>query len=105
MNTFSVLFKCLPFFAFVGFGLNSLLIALVPSWREKGWTHWRFYDAENPHTESSWLVQLGFAKPTKPIAEGDFGEKTGVLFYSVLGIFLLIIGLGGLVYIVYQSIS
>jgi hypothetical protein len=50
-------------------------------------------------------VQLGFAKPTKPIAEGDFDEKTGVLFYSVVGAFFLIIGLGGLVLIVYSSIS
>jgi hypothetical protein len=104
VNTFSVLFKCLPCFGFVGFGLNLLLTALVPSWREKGWTHWKFYNTDEPRRPNSWLVQLGFAKPTKPIAEGNFSEKSAVLFYCGLGVLFLVIGLGGLAIIVYQNI-
>lgn len=87
MNTFGVLFKCLPCFGFVGFGLYFLLTGLVPAWREKGWRDWKLYDTDQPRDSNSWLVQLGFAKPTKPIAEGDFDEKSGILFYSVVGTF------------------
>jgi hypothetical protein len=89
----------------VGFGLYFLLTGLVPAWREKGWTHWKVYGTDNPLDSNSLSVKLGFAKPTKPIAEGDFDEKSGALFYSVIGTFFLIIGLGGLVFIVYLSIT
>lgn len=92
-------------FGFVGFGLYFLLTGLVPAWREKSWKHWKLYDTDQPRDSNSWLVQLGFAKPTKPIAEGDFDEKSGALFYSVVGTFFLLIGLGGLVFIVYLSIT
>ena len=105
MNTFSVLLKCLPFFAFVGLGLNSLLIALVPSWREKGWTHWKRYGTDQARDSRSLLVQLGFAKPAKPIGEGDFSEKEAVTLYLILGSFFVIIGLCGLCLIVYLSIQ
>jgi len=50
-------------------------------------------------------MQLGFAKPAKPIAEGDFDEKSGVLFYSAIGVLFLIIGIGGIVVIVYRTIT
>ncbi|HEY2392322.1 MAG TPA: hypothetical protein VGK22_14200 [Candidatus Angelobacter sp.] len=104
MNTFNVLLKCLPFFGFIGLGLYFLLTALVPAWRDKDWTHWKIYGTDNPRTESSWLVQLGFAKPTKPIAE-DFSEKTGAAWLYTGGVLLLAIGLSGIIYIVYQNIS
>jgi len=111
MNTFSVLFECLPLFAFVGFGLYFLLTAMVPTWREKGWKHWKAYGwnppmiSNRPMNANSWLVQLGFAKPTKPIAEGDFDEKSALLFYYALGTVFLIIGIGGLALIVCRSIT
>ena len=110
MNTFSVLFACLPCFGFVGFGLYLFLTAFVPSWREKGWNHWKLfnhqqassYQSTNPN---SWLVQLGFAKVRKPIAEGDFDEKSAVLLYCILGTLCLIIGVSGIVLIVYRNIT
>jgi hypothetical protein len=107
VNTFSVLFKCLPFFGCVGFGLYFLLIGLIPSWREKGWNHWKLYDTyplNHPKNSSSWLVQLGFAKPTKPIAEGDFSEKQAVTLSLIFGTLFVLIGLGGLCLIVYLTI-
>jgi hypothetical protein len=105
MQTFSVLWKCLPCLGFVGFGFYFLLTAFVPAWREKGWSHWKLYNGYQPRTSKSWLMQLGFAKPAKPIAEGDFDEKSGVLFYSAIGVLFLIIGIGGIVVIVYRTIT
>jgi hypothetical protein len=111
MNTFIVLFECLPCFGFVGFGLYFLLTAMVPSWREKGWNHWKLYGSNRPMVSNrpmsanSWLVQLGFAKPIKPIAEGEFDEKSAWLFYCALGTVFLIIGIGGVALIVYRNIT
>ena len=105
MNTFSVLLECVPFLGFVGFGLYFLLTALVPAWRERGWTHWKLFGTDEPVRENSWLVQLGFAKPTKPIAEGDFNEKSAILLYGILAALFISIGMGGLFVIVYRSIS
>jgi hypothetical protein len=71
--------ECLPFLAFVGYGVYCLLTALVPSWREQNWKHWASYD-EYVDPDSSvninpWLRQLGFVKSRKPIAEGDLEEN------------------------------
>jgi hypothetical protein len=109
MSTFRVLIECLPFLAFVGFGIYFLLTALVPSWREQNWKHWASYneyvDPNSSLNPSSWLRQLGFAKPRKPIAEGECDEKSALLLYYVLAALFLFIGIGGLILIVYRSIT
>jgi len=74
MSTFEVLIECLPFLAFVGFGLYLLLTALFPSWREKNWKHWKFYGIQYGNfTQSTYLNSslqgLGFAKQRKPVSE------------------------------------
>jgi len=94
--------ECVPCLAFVGFGLNCLLTALVPSWREKNWRPWQHFGFGNPN---AWLVQPGFARPRKPKAERDFDEKSAVLLYYLLAAFFLLFGISGLVAIVYHSVS
>jgi hypothetical protein len=101
VTSFGVLIKCVPFFVFVMMGLNVLLSALVPSWREKGWTHWKFYDDERGDNSGSWLVALGFAKVRKPVAERDFSEKTALWLHSCLGALLVLIGTVGIIWIAY----
>jgi len=106
MTAFYVMVECLPWLALVGLGLYFLLTALVPSWRDKNWKHWAFYGYGNfNQNPNSWLVQLGFAKPPKPVAQGDFDEKSAVLLYWVLAALFLLMGTGGLVLIVYRSIA
>jgi len=110
MSTFEVLIECLPFLAFVGFGLYLLLTALFPSWREKNWKHWKFYGIQYGNfTQSTYLNSLlqglGFAKQRKPVSEGDFDDKTALLLYYILGAIFLILGIGGLALIVYHNIT
>ncbi|HEX9255664.1 MAG TPA: hypothetical protein VF938_08955 [Candidatus Angelobacter sp.] len=100
MTTFDVLWKCLPCFVLVGMGLYFLLTALVPSWREEGWKHWKIYSGSY-NSPNSWLVSLGFAKASKPIKEGD--EKTAIRLYCVFGSLLMLIGIGAIVWIAYLS--
>ncbi len=96
MTTFKVLIECLPCLVFVGIGLNFLLTAMVPSWREKGWNHWKYYgDAEGDNSRA-WLVQLGFVKLRKPLAEGDFEPQKAIWLYSAIGGLFTLIGLGGI---------
>jgi hypothetical protein len=73
----------------------------------KGWNHWTLYYgySNRPTNPNSLLVQLGFAKVRKPDAQGDFSEKTGVILFYVIAAILLIIGIGGVVVIVHQSIN
>ncbi len=104
MTTFDVLMKCLPCAAFVGFGLYFLLTALVPSWREKGWNHWKIYNSNDPDSDpNSWWVRLGFGKPQKPTKEGDFDEKTAVRLYSCIGALLVLGGMAGIIWIAYLN--
>ena len=99
---------CLPWLALIGFGLNFLLTALVPSWRENGWNRSAFYGwnyfNHPPLGPNPWL-QLGFAKRPKPIDQRDFDEKSALLLYWVLAALFLVIGIGGLVLIVHRNIS
>src|SRR5438270_5907377 len=109
MSTFRILIECLPFLAFVGYGVYCLLTALLPSWREQNWKHWASYD-EYVDPDSSlninpWVRQLGFAKLRKPIAEGDLEEKSAVSLYYLLAALFLLIGIGGLILIVHLSIA
>ena len=104
MTTFTVLIECLPFFGAVGFGAYFLLTALVPSWRESGWNHWKLYTSNSPGSDpNSWLVKLGFARPQKPAKEGDFTEKTAVRLYLCIGALLVLIGMTGIIWIAYLS--
>ena len=67
MTTFDILWECLPFFVLIGIGLNLLLTALIPSWREPGWRHWKMFAGED--NSQSLFVQLGFEKANKPVKE------------------------------------
>jgi hypothetical protein len=97
--------KCVLFFAAVGIGLHILLTGLLPSWRDKDWKRWKVYDTDEPVREDSWSVALGWAKPTKPVAEGEFEPKTAIRLYCGLGTFLILIGLAGIVWIVLSQIE
>jgi len=82
-------------------GLYLLLTALVPSWRDPGWRHWKVYSGED--NSRSLFVQLGFEKANKPIKEGDFSAKTAVRIYFVLGSLLMLLGAAGIVWLAYLS--
>ena len=101
MTTFRVLLRCLPFFGFVGFGLYFLFTALIPSWREPGWKHWRAYAGED--NSRSLFVQLGFEKINKPLKEGDLSEKTAVRLFIVVGVLLVLLGAAGIMWFAYLN--
>ena len=101
MTTFGILWKCLPFFVFIGYGLYLLLTALVPSWREPGWTHWKIFVGED--NSRSLLVQLGFQKANKPVREGDFSERTARWLFAMLGSVLMLLGAAGIGWIAYLN--
>jgi hypothetical protein len=75
-----------------------LLTGLLPSWRERGWRHWKIYDVtdDDVHSPNSLWVRLGWAKPAKPVAEGDYDEKTAISMYIVIGLAFLAFGLAGI---------
>jgi hypothetical protein len=50
-------------------------------------------------------VALGFARPRKPLKEGDFNEKTAIRLYSWLGVLLVLIGLVGITWIAYLNLG
>jgi hypothetical protein len=110
MSAYHILIDCLPWLGFLGFGLCFLLTALFPSCREKNWEHWAFngyrhFNQSPPSNPNLWPFQLGFALPRKPITQRDFDEKSAVLLYWALAALFLLIGIGGLVLIVYRSIT
>jgi len=99
VTTFGILWKCLPCFLFVGYGVYLLLVALVPSWRESGWNHWKVYDKDtNPN---SWLVALGFVKAPRVIKEGDYSPRVAALRYLFIGMALILMGILGIIWLAY----
>ena len=102
MTGLKVVFACTPFLVFAGIGLYIVGTGLFPSWREKGWRHWKVY-AGDDDDQSVW-VALGWAKPAKPVAEGDYDEKTAARVYIFLGLFLLSIGLAGITWLTVVAI-
>lgn len=101
MTTFQILLRCLPFFLFVGYGVYWLLTALFPSWREPGWRHWKVYAGSD--NSRSVMVQLGFVKANKPIAEGNYSEKTAVRIFMAMGLFFVLVGVAGIIWFAYLS--
>jgi hypothetical protein len=102
--------SCLPYLAFVGFGLNFLLSAVSPSWRGKDQQQWKLYNLVNflPAFLESFLGQIGFSRsgfirPT-PIARID-SEKSAIALYFVFAATFLFLGIGGLVMVVYNSMA
>jgi hypothetical protein len=102
---------CLPYLAFVGFGLHCLLTALIPSSSKKDWRHWKLYVLVNflPGFFDSFLERFGFVSfgltrhRLTPVA--DFNEKAAISLYYVFATTFLLLGIGGLALIVYRSIS
>jgi hypothetical protein len=108
VTTFRVLVECAPGLAFAGFGLHFLLTALVPSWREKGWRHWRYFGPANPgssYNDNSWLVQLGFVRRLMPDAEGDWDVDTAVRIYLALGVLFSLIGIAEIIIAVQRAMT
>ena len=102
---------CLPYLAFVGFGLNFLLTASVSSWRGNDPRHWTLYNfvISLQTALDSFLGQLGFINPglmkRKPIAESNLDEKSAISLYYVFAATFLSLGVGGLVLILYRTIA
>jgi hypothetical protein len=90
VTTFDVLWECLPGFGFLGVGVYLLLTALVPSWREKGWTHWQKFSSLNS---------------CLPIKEGDLDVSTAVWVYLALGICVSLFGIVLIITVVRASIG
>jgi hypothetical protein len=90
--------ECVPWLALVGFGLNFLFTALVPSWRGRNWTHWKLYSPGHfqPPLLGSFLGQLGFVK-RGTIVERHFDERSAVLLNYILAAIFLFLGISGLV--------
>ena len=102
---------CLPYLAFVGFGLNFLLTASVPSWRGKDRGHWTLYNfvVSLQTVLDSFLGQLGFIRPGlikhRPIDDSNLDEKSAIRIYYVFAATFLFLGVGGLMLILSQSIG
>jgi hypothetical protein len=101
VTTFDILWKCLPFFILIGYGLYLLLTVLLPSWREPGWSHWKIFVGRD--NSRSLLVQLGFEKANKPVKEGDFSEKTAIRLFTIVGSLLMLLGAAAVVWIAYLN--
>jgi hypothetical protein len=102
---------CLPYLAFVGFGLNFLLTASVRSWRGNDREHWTLYNfvISLPTVFDSFLGQLGFIRPGlikhKPTADSNFDEKSAIRIYYAFAATFLFLGVVGLVLILSRSIG
>jgi len=86
----SVILKCLTGLFFLGVGVYSLAIALLPSWRDKSSRHWKFLSAAGlaGFCSNSWLTQLGFAK-----GPGDWDDKTANHLFLSLGLVFSLVGI------------
>ena len=96
MSTAGILFKCLPFFGFAGIGIYMLCVSFFPSWRQPDWRRWKFYAGCDDPNPNSWSRKLGFTKPAKPLAEGDWPEKTAHRFYLWVGLGMVLIAFLGI---------
>ena len=102
---------CLPYLAFVGFGLHCLLTALIPSARKNDWRHWKLYVLVSflPGFFDSFLERFGFVSfgltKHRPTTVADFDEKAARSLYYVFATTFLLLGLGGLALVVYSRIS
>jgi len=102
--------SCLPYLAFVGFGLNFLFNALSPSWRGKDQQQWKLYNLVTfvPAFLESLLEQIGFSRSGfirhTRVAGIDSQEKSAIALYLVFAATFLFLGIGGLALIVYRSI-
>ena len=111
MSTFRIMLMCLLYLAFVGLGLNCLLTALSSRWRGEKREQWRLYNFINffPHFLDSFfgrlgIVRSGFIRP-RPFARIDFDEKSAKAVYYVFAATFLILGIGGLVMLVYSKMA
>ena len=110
MSNLRVLLDCLPYLAFVGFGLNFLLAASISSWRGNDRKHWTLYNfvVFLPTAFDAFLGQLGFINSglvkRKPIPESNLDEKSAIRIYYVFAATFLFLGIGGLILIVHRSI-
>jgi hypothetical protein len=111
VNTGRAILMCLPYFAFVGFGLNFLLTASVRSWRGNDREQWTLYNLVIflPIVFDSFLGQLGFIRPGfikhKPTADSNLDEKSAVRIYYVFAATFLFLGVVGLLLILSRSIG
>ena len=106
MTTASVLFQCLPGLFFLGFGIDFLLTAFVPSWRRKSWRHWKYLGFENRggfYGENFMLQALGLFQSPRPDREGDWDVKTAVRLYLGMGICFSLMGLSLIIPVVRAS--
>jgi hypothetical protein len=80
-----------------------MLLALLPSWREKNQRYWRFQGwGLNP--PNSWLTQLGFGKFRTPFDEGNFDERFMVFLYYTFAALFLSVGISGLILTIYRMV-
>jgi hypothetical protein len=111
VTTGRAILMCLPYLAFVGFGLNFLLTASVRSWRGKYREHWTLYNfvISLPPVFDSFLGQVGFIRPGlikhKPTADSNFDEKSAIRIYYVFAATFLFLGVVGLVSILSRNIG
>jgi hypothetical protein len=97
VNAFAIL-ECLTGLGFLAVGAYCLVVALLPSWREKGRRYQNFLSLGSPglgYHPNSWLAQLGFAK--RP---GDWDDKTADRVYLSLGSMFSLVGMEMIVLVV-----
>jgi hypothetical protein len=98
MSVFEILLACLPFFIAAGFGVYMLLASFFPSWRERGWNHWKVF--VNTDDDGGFIRSitndLGFSKPAKPTAEGDWPEVKARRIYFWTGLALILVAFLGI---------
>jgi len=104
VTIFIVLWKLAPSAFFVAIGVYCLLLALLPSFREKNWRYGRFQGwGLNP--PNSWLTHVGFGKFRTPFDEGNFDERSMVFLYYTFAALFLSVGISGLILTIYRIMS
>lgn len=91
MSTAGIIFRCLPFFAMVGYGVYYLLEVVFPSLRDKDFNYW-----EVDNNSGSYLNLLGWRivlVPPRVLAQGYLSDNAACAVAIGVGIFLIVLGL------------
>jgi hypothetical protein len=90
MDTALLLFRLLPAFVFVGYGVYSIVEIFFPSLREPDFNHWDIEIGRDDYVQvPGWRKVF---KPARVIAEGYMSDSAACTISALAGLFLIIVG-------------